>query len=112
LYRAFKENLPEIRAIKSEKTKAEGIAIAAPVRGKQILEAVGNTGGDFIAVTETEIIHALKDMGGKGFYIEPTSAAAIAGITKYLQQSGNSENELIVSAFTGHGLKASHGHSL
>jgi threonine synthase len=112
LYRAFKENLPEIRAIKSEKTKAEGIAIAAPVRGKQILEAVRNTGGDYIAVTETEIILALKDMGGKGFYIEPTSAAAIAGITKYLQQSGNSENELIVSAFTGHGLKASHGHSL
>lgn len=107
LYHAFKESLKEIRAIKSQKTKAEGIAIAAPVRGKQILQAVKNTGGDFIAVTETEITAALKDMGAKGFYIEPTAAAAIAGITKYLHRPAADNNELIVTAFTGHGLKSS-----
>lgn len=105
LYRAFKNNLQEIPAIKSEKTLAEGIAIASPIRGKQILEAVRNTGGDFFTVTEIEIQQAYLEMCGKGFYIEPTSASAIAGIKKYLQQQTNNKSEIIVSAFTGHGLK-------
>jgi threonine synthase len=43
-------------------------------------------------------------MSGNGFYIEPTSAAVVAGIKKYLAVSGSSE--VIVSVFTGHGLKA------
>ncbi|HLP46614.1 MAG TPA: pyridoxal-phosphate dependent enzyme, partial [Candidatus Kapabacteria bacterium] len=91
--------------IKSEKTLAEGIAIASPIRGKQILEAVRNTGGDFFTVTEIEIQQAYLEMCGKGYYIEPTSASAIAGIKKYLRQQTNNKSELIVSAFTGHGLK-------
>ncbi len=39
-----------------------------------------------------------------GFYIEPTAAAAIAGAGRYARQTD--PNELIVSVFTGHGLKA------
>jgi len=105
LYRAFLENLQEVPAILGEKTLAEGIAIAAPIRGKQILEAVRNSGGEFIAVTETEIKEALLEMCGKGYYIEPTSASTIAGIKKYLQQCDHRNEELIVSVFTGHGLK-------
>ena len=38
-----------------------------------------------------------------GFYIEPTSAATIAGLSKYLENSH--PDEIIVSVFTGHGLK-------
>ncbi len=106
LVQAFKENSNHIPFIKTKKTLTEGIAIAAPIRGKQILEAVKNTNGDFIAVTEDEIKQALKEICRKGFYIEPTSASTIAGIKKYLQQLPESENEVIVSAFTGHGLKA------
>lgn len=106
LYKAFKENLKDIPAIKSEKTAAEGIAIAAPIRGKQILEAVKETGGDFIAVTETEITQALSEMCGKGYYIEPTSAAATAGVKTYLREARPPGDDVIVSVFTGHGLKA------
>jgi threonine synthase len=40
----------------------------------------------------------------QGFYIEPTSAAAIAGLQKYVK--GLASDEVIVSVFTGHGLKA------
>ena len=42
-------------------------------------------------------------MAKKGHYIEPTSAATIAGIEKYLQKQKT--GGLIVSVFTGHGLK-------
>jgi threonine synthase len=108
LYHAFRENLKEVPEIKGKKTIAEGIAIAAPIRGKQIIEVVRNTGGHFIVVSEDEIKESLKEMCRKGYYIEPTAAAAIAGVKKYLHhhQQGSDGDELIVSVFTGHGLKA------
>lgn len=106
LYHAFKENLQEVPTITGEKTLAEGIAIASPIRGKQILDAVRNSNGHFITVTEEEIKEALLEMCGKGYYIEPTSASTIAGIKKYLRLCNHRNEELIVSAFTGHGLKS------
>jgi threonine synthase len=108
LYRAFREDLKNVPEIKGKKTIAEGIAIAAPIRGKQIIEAVRDTGGHFIVVSEPEIKGSLKEMCRKGYYIEPTAAAAAAGIKKYLHrhQQGSGGDEAIVSAFTGHGLKA------
>ena len=38
LYQAFKEGWRETRPIEKKETMAEGIAIAEPVRGRQILE--------------------------------------------------------------------------
>ena len=84
-------------------TLAEGIAIAAPARGRQIREAVRTSGGRFIAVEESEIIEALRMMGRRGFILEPTAAAAVAGVMRYLREAP--ADELVVSAFTGHGLK-------
>ena len=66
LYQAFKDNLQEIPAIKVEKTLAEGIAIASPIRGKQILEAVRKSGGDFLTVSETEIQQDHLEMCARG----------------------------------------------
>ncbi len=103
LYRAFKGNLEEIPEIDKKATLAEGIAIAKPIRGKQIIDAVKKSEGDFIAVDDLEIKTSLKDMCRKGFYIEPTAASTTAGISKYVQDSN--ADETIVSLFTGHGLK-------
>ena len=104
LYRAYREKRAEVPPIETKETLAEGIAIARPARGRQIIDAVRQTGGEFITVSEDEIRKALVEICGQGYYIEPTSAAAIAGIKKYLP--GSSQGEVIVSAFTGHGLKA------
>jgi threonine synthase len=109
LVKCFKENSKEIPGIQKKKTIAEGIAVATPIRGKQILEAVRQTRGDMISVTETEIKQSLKEMCAKGHYIEPTSAAVIAGVNKYIlnhREQKSTANEVIVSVFTGHGLKA------
>jgi threonine synthase len=103
LYRAFEGNLEEIPEIDKKDTLAEGIAIGKPIRGKQIIEAVKKSNGNFIAVDDFEIRASLKDMCKKGFYIEPTAASTSAGISKYVQESN--PHETIVSLFTGHGLK-------
>jgi len=102
LYKAFKEKTNLVPKINKKDTIAEGIAIAEPIRGKQIIEAIKNTKGDFITVSDTEIKDSLEKICKQGFYIEPTSASTIAGVKKYAEKH-NGEN--IVSVFTGHGLK-------
>ncbi len=104
LYDAFRKNLNEIPRIEKKGTLAEGIAIAEPVRGKEILEAVRKSRGELIAVEDHEIAGALRVLGERGFYVEPTAAAAIAGLGKYLPQTDPSAT--IVSVLTGHGLKS------
>ncbi len=102
LYRAFTGEAQG--AIEVQPTIAEGIAIAQPIRGGQILEAVRDSGGAFIAVSDDEIARSLREMCRKGFYVEPTSAATTAGLSTYVR--GARPGEVIVSALTGHGLKA------
>ena len=83
-------------------TIAEGIAIAQPARAEHIREAIRNTGGSVYTVTDDETVAALKQMAEMGFYIEPTSATAIAAFKKYPATSG----ETVVIPLTGHGLKS------
>jgi threonine synthase len=106
LYRAFKKGWRETQPIVKRETIAEGIAIANPVRGRQILEAIRETDGMVLAVTEKEIEVAMKEMGRKGHFIEPTSAATIAGLKKYLKDFNNQNKQIVVSTLTGMGLKA------
>jgi len=84
-------------------TVAAGIAIAAPARREQILEAVAQTGGELVAVSEDEIVAALRLLAGQGLFVEPTVAATIAGLRKVLPTL---EGQTVVTALTGHGLKA------
>jgi len=86
-------------------TLAEGIAIANPIRGSQIIQAVTQSSGLFITVSEEEITSALLEVSRKGHYIEPTAAATIAGAKNYLNHHSRS-GEIIASVFTGHGLKS------
>jgi len=103
LYQAFKKGWRETRPIEKKETMAEGIAIAEPIRGRQILEALRNSDGEVLTVTEREIEGAMKEMGRRGHFIEPTSAATVAGLKKYLKHI---KKDVIVSTLTGMGLKA------
>lgn len=101
---AFRGKLDSLPEIPARDTLAEGIAITSPIRGGQILRAVRDSGGHFVSVSEGEIKASLTQMCRKGFYIEPTSAAATAGVSKYVRRLQS--DEVIVSVLTGHGLKA------
>jgi threonine synthase len=104
LANAFVNGLDEPVEVSPSHTAAEGIAIAAPARGAQVLAAVRATGGSFLTVSEQEIEASLRDCCRSGWFIEPTSAAVIAGARRYAGTAAPSET--IVTAFTGHGLKA------
>ncbi len=103
LYSAFIHDLDGVPKVNTKETIADGIAIAEPVRGREIVAAVRTSLGTFIAVSEDEIRQALLEFGLRGYYVEPTSAATIAGLKKYLKESPR--DELVVSTLTGTGLK-------
>ncbi len=85
-------------------TIAEGIAIASPVRGNQIMEVVRESGGSFVTVDEQAIEDAHRDLSSRGFCIEPTSAATIAAVPEVCGRY--SKDSVIVTLFSGHGLKS------
>lgn len=104
IYHGFIKGLTSPLTIQKEETIAEGIAIAEPIRGKQILKAIRETEGEVLKVTEREIKAALHEMGRRGHFIEPTAAATVAGMKNYLEKKGR--KEIVVSTLTGAGLKA------
>lgn len=89
------------------KTLAEGIATAKPNRMDIILKAITETGGTVVSVSEQEIEDAVKTLAQNGFYAEPTSATAFAGITQLFEEEYFNKADDIVLIITGHGLKAS-----
>jgi threonine synthase len=101
----FKRGLENPIKIVPKETMAEGIAIARPVRGRQILRAVRETGGEVLSVTDRDVAVSLREMGERGHYIEPTAAATIAGLKKLLKHIKN-DDEIVISTLTGVGLKA------
>lgn len=88
------------RKITPRPTVAEGIAIPQPRRADQCLNAVRETKGEFVPVSERELNKAWLAALAAGLYIEPTSAAALAPL-------GHCDvGSKAVALLTGHGLKA------
>jgi threonine synthase len=88
-------------------TIAEGIASSKPTRVKEVLHGVRDSGGSIVAVSEAEIVDALRDLARKGLYVEPTSAAGAAGLTQLIATGAVKPDETTVLVLTGSGLKAS-----
>ncbi len=115
LAQAFAMGSREPAEVQASPTLAEGIAVARPARGRQMLAAVAESGGSFLTVNDDEIRQALRLAARQGFCVEPTAAAALAGTLRYLGEIENTEGKKrqatlttvdVVTVFTGHGLKA------
>jgi threonine synthase len=102
IYQAYCEERKTVEPLAPGPTVATGIAIGQPARGAQILAAVRKTGGTIVNVTEQQIEQARNQLARQGFYVEGTSAVAVAAVTE-LSQTPNSAP--LVVLLTGHGLK-------
>lgn len=89
-------------------TIAEGIAIARPARGAQILAAVRDTGGTIVTVSDGEVRAAHAGLARAGMYVEPTAAvcwaAPRAGLIDIDLVSGDQPHA--VAPLCGIGLKS------
>ena len=88
-------------------TVAEGIASSQPTRLREVVRAVRRSGGAIAAVSENEIVSALGALARMGLYVEPTCAAAAAGLTQWLASGVIRTGETTVVVLTGSGLKSS-----
>ncbi|MBI3935478.1 MAG: threonine synthase [Betaproteobacteria bacterium] len=106
-YAAFKAGAEQLVPTEVKPTVAEGIASSRPTRVREVLRAVRDSGGEIVAVSEDEIVTALAALAKKGLYVEPTSAAAAAGLTRLIERGAIRDGESTVLVLTGSGLKAS-----
>ena len=106
-YAAFKIGAEQLVPTDISTTIAEGIASSKPTRVREVLHAVRNSGGSIVAVTEDEIVSALGALARQGLYVEPTSAAAAAGLRQLFKDGAIAPEETTVLVLTGSGLKAS-----
>jgi len=107
LAQAFDEGLDDYKQITPQPTMAEGIASQRPTRGQAILRAVRASHGSILAVSEAEIVSALRALAAMGFYVEPTCASAGAALTRLLEEKQIAPDDVTVVVLTGTGLKAS-----
>jgi len=104
---AFQAGREDYVPVPVRATVAEGIASSKPTRMREVLAPVRASGGEIVAVSEDEIVRALGALARKGFYVEPTSAAAAAGLSQLITRGAIGKGETTVLVLTGSGLKAS-----
>ena len=92
--------------IKRPRTIATAIRIGNPASWKKAEEARDQSKGVIDTVTDKEIIEAYKMLSSlEGLFVEPASAASVAGLAKYVRKGYFSQPSTIVCILTGHGLK-------
>ncbi|MGC8850056.1 MAG: threonine synthase [Candidatus Bathyarchaeia archaeon] len=103
---AFKQGLEKIRPWRRPETVATAIRIGAPVSWMKALKAVRDSHGLMETVSDGEILEAQSLLARlEGLFVEPASAASIAGIRKLLDGDVIHGDLEIVCVATGHGLK-------
>jgi threonine synthase len=92
--------------VKNPETIATAIRIGNPASWSQAVEARDSSGGVIELVTDEEILSAYRLVAAKeGVFVEPSSAAGIAGLIKYKALGKLPKNKNIVITVTGNGLK-------
>lgn len=94
------------RPIPDPETVATAIRIGAPASWNRAVAARDDSGGVIDAVSDEQILHAQKRLASDvGIFVEPASAAGVAGLLQQAQQGRVPEGATITITVTGNGLK-------
>lgn len=94
--------------IENPETVATAIRIGNPASWRKAEAARDESGGMIDTVSDEEIIEAYKKLAKlEGIFVEPASAASVAGLIKWSRTSKtkNRKPKTAVCILTGHGLK-------
>lgn len=89
----------------SAQTLADSISVDLPRDGVRAVRAVRETGGNYILVSDVEILSAIAELGREGIFAEPAGAAAYAGLVKAAGQGLVEPHDPVLVLNTGSGLK-------
>ena len=92
--------------VENPETVATAIRIGKPARAEGALQAAEQSRGRIIAVSDEEILSMQRRLAGEGIWVEPASAAGLAGLQTEIQAGKlDPKKNRIVAVCTGHGLK-------
>lgn len=94
--------------IDQPETIATAIRIGNPASWKLAEAARDESNGHIDAVTDEEILNAYRKVAAQdGVFVEPGSAASLAGVIQHVKNGKIKAGETVVAVFTGNGLKDS-----
>lgn len=105
IVRAFERNERFAEPWEDARTAAAGIRVPSAIGDYLILDAVRQSGGTAVAVTDEEIAQATRLAGeAEGIFCAPEGAATIAGARRLLERGELLRDDRIVLFNTGSGL--------
>ncbi|HEU0190238.1 MAG TPA: threonine synthase [Mycobacterium sp.] len=94
------------KPVSNPETIATAIRIGSPASWTQAVNAQQESGGRFQAATDEEILAAYRLVAvSEGVFVEPASAASIAGLLKAVADGFVARGSTVVCTVTGNGLK-------
>jgi threonine synthase len=94
------------RVIENPQTLASAIRIGNPAGWQTAVAARDESGGVIEAISDDEIVAAYKLLAStEGILAEPASAITVAGVIKKQAEGTFRQDDTVVCALTGHGLK-------
>ena len=103
---AFKEKKRESQLWEDSYTVAFGMNVPKSLGDFLVLDALYDTNGYALSVSDQEILKAQRLVGrNEGMFISPEGASTIAGIQKLVADGWIDKNERVVALNTGAGLK-------
>jgi threonine synthase len=89
-----------------ENTIADSIAVGIPRNPVKALRAVKESSGEWITVSDEEILEAMSLLGkNEGVFGEPAGVAGMAGVINAMNQGIITKMESVTVIITGNGLK-------
>ena len=105
LHTAWQKGTEEIEPIVPH-TLADSISVGIPRDRLKALRAVRDTEGEYITVSDDEILEAMRVLArGAAVFGEPAGVTGFAGLQKMVRESRINPEERIVVLVTGNGLK-------
>ncbi|MCX6480250.1 MAG: threonine synthase [Mycobacterium sp.] len=92
--------------VSKPETLATAIRIGSPASWDGAMAAKEESGGRFLAATDEELLAAYRLLArDEGVFVEPASAASVAGLLKAAEDGWVARGSTVVCTVTGHGLK-------
>ena len=87
------------------KTMADSIDVQTPRNWRKATNAIRDSDGMVVTVSDSQIIAAMRLSGQHGVFAEPAAAAALAGVVAAVENGNITHDERVLAMITGSGLK-------
>ena len=106
IVRAFEEGNRFADEFPNAATKASGLRVPKAIGDFLILDALRASGGTAVAVSDEELIEAVRDIGAvEGVFCAPEGAACLPALRKLVESGEVNKHERVVLFNTGSGVK-------